>query len=121
MQTPPTSRELEQKWGLQNLQNGFIECNSGWFGLLETFLKELTPEQRSSEVHQIKEKFGTLRIYGSFEVQEIARKYEVLSAEICEISGQPGTLHKSGGWFKTLSSIEAERLGFTPVSSTKLL
>lgn len=121
MQTPLTSQELEQKWGLQNLNNGFIECNSGWFGLLEIFLAELTPEQRSSEVHQIKEKFGTLRIYGSFEVQEIARKYEVLSAEICEISGQPGTLHKGGGWFKTLSSIEAERLGFTPVSSTKLL
>jgi hypothetical protein len=110
-----TTQTLEQQWGLQNLNNGYIECNPGWNALLEQFLNELTPEQRSSDIHQIKEKFGTLRIYRSIEVEEIAGKYERLSATTCEISGQPGTLHKNGGWLKTLSSTEAIRLGYEPI------
>jgi hypothetical protein len=110
-----TTQTLEQKWDLQNLNNGYIECDPGWNALLEQFLRELTPEQRSSDIHQIKEKFGTLRIYGTIEVEQIARKYETLSATTCEISGQPGTLHKNGGWLKTLSSIEAARLGYEPI------
>jgi hypothetical protein len=110
-----TTQTLEQKWGLQNLNNGYIECDPGWNALLEQFLNELTPEPRSSDIHQIKEKFGTLRIYGTIEVELIARKYEVQSAIVCEISGEPGTLHKNGGWLKTLSSTEATRLGYEPI------
>ena len=113
-----TTQTLEQKWGLQNLNNGYIECDPGWNALLEQFLGELTPEQRSSDIHQIKEKFGTLRIYGTIEVEEIARKYETLSATTCEISGEPGTLHKNGGWLKTLSSTEVIRLGYELIQKT---
>jgi hypothetical protein len=115
----PIMQTLEQKWGIQNLNNGYIECDSGWNRLLEQFLSELTPEQRSSDIHQIKEKFGTLRIYGTIEITQIARKYEEQSATICEISGEPGTLHKKGGWLKTLSSTEAIRLGYEPILKTK--
>lgn len=113
-----TTQTLEQKWGLQNLNNGYIECDTGWNQLLEQFLNELTPEQRSSDIHQIKEKFGTLRIYGTTKVERIARKYEDQSATTCEISGEPGTLHKNGGWLKTLSSTEATRLGYTAIQKT---
>jgi hypothetical protein len=47
-------------------------------------------------VHQIKEKFGRLRMYGSLVVEAIAQKYGALSAMTCELSGNPGTLHKKG-------------------------
>jgi hypothetical protein len=108
-------RSLEQQWGLNSLHNHIIECNSVWFPLIKNFLAELSPQQRSRDVHQIKEKFGTLRIYGSPEVEAIGRKYEVLSAVTCEVSGNPGTLHKKGGWLKTLSSEQAKMLGYQPV------
>jgi hypothetical protein len=106
---------LEQHWGLNSLHNHAIECDSGWFQLIENFLAELSPQQRSRDVQQIKEKFGRLRIYGSLEVEAIGRKYEALSAMTCEVSGNPGTLHQKGGWLKTLSSEQAKILGYQPV------
>jgi hypothetical protein len=106
---------LEQQWGLNSLFNHAIECNSGWFPLLERFLAELTEQQRSRDVHQIKEKFGTLRIYGSLEVEAIARTYEELSAVTCEMTGRAGKLHRKGGWLKTLSNEQAKMLGYQPV------
>jgi hypothetical protein len=106
---------LEQQWDLKSLYNHEIECGSGWFPLLERFLTELSPRQRSNDVHQIKEKFGTLRIYGSLEVETIAQKYEILSAMTCEVSGKAGSLHKKGRWLMTLSSDQAEILGYQPV------
>lgn len=107
-------QNLETKWNLKSLISP-IECNSGWFGLLEQFFAELTPKQRSKDVHQIKEKYGTLRIYGSEQVEIIGRKYEELSAQTCEMTGEPGKLHKKGGWYQTLSSDQAALLGFQEV------
>jgi hypothetical protein len=107
-------QDLEDKWNLKSLISP-IECNSGWFGLLEQFLAELSPKQRSKDVHQIKEKYGTLRIYGSFKVEAIAKKYEALSAQTCEMTGEPGKLHKKGGWYQTLSRDQAALLGFQEI------
>jgi hypothetical protein len=80
---------LEQHWGLTSLFNHAIECNSGWFPLLERFFAELSPQQCSRDVHQIKEKFGKLRIYSSLEVEATAQKYKALSAVTCELNGNP--------------------------------
>jgi hypothetical protein len=112
------TKTLEQKWGLQNLSNRHIECDPGWNPLLEQFLSALTPEQRSDEIYQIKQKFGTLRIYGTIEVGQLARKYEKQSVTTCEVSGDPGTLHKRDGRLKTLSSTEATRLRFEAIHET---
>jgi len=77
---------------------------------------------------QVKEKYGTLRIYFHLEydeaflslikveedAQELARRYEnyvdgivhlaeCLSARTCEITGLEGCLHSAGGWLRTLN------------------
>ncbi len=109
-------QELEDKWNLKSLISP-IECNSGWLGLLEQFFEELSPKQQSEDVHQIKEKYGTLRIHGSPKVEVIAGKYEVLSVQTCEMTGEPSKLHKKGGWYQTLSSDQAALLGFQEISS----
>lgn len=63
-------------------------------------------------VEQIKEKFGSLRFYFSFhthdnkafeEVTNIIDRAELDSAEICEVTGNPGEVCVAGNWFKTLS------------------
>jgi len=77
---------------------------------------------------QVKEKFGTLRIYFHLEYDEafsnligteesarkLAERYdnyvdgivylaECLSARTCEITGLEGCLHSAGGWLRTLN------------------
>jgi hypothetical protein len=80
---------------------------------------------------QVKEKFGTLRVYFHLEFDKpflemaygdnpepeatkCANRYsdymngivhmaEVLSSRTCEFTGLPGKLHSSGGWVKTLN------------------
>ena len=53
---------------------------------------------------QVKEKYGTLRFYMSFETEEIQRLIataEALSAQTCEQCGAVGR-QRNGGWIKTL-------------------
>ena len=89
------------------LLNGvYIECNQGWAKILEDAFVELdTLRRRDVEIYieQIKEKYGTLRLYlqGPSEAQEIAQKAESLSTKTCEVCGERG-FPQSGGWWRTL-------------------
>lgn len=50
---------------------------------------------------QIKEKYGTLRLYcmgAPHTVHDILWKYEKLSAQYCMICGKPGRLYQMGWW-----------------------
>lgn len=78
----------------------------GWFELVYGFLKEIS-KKHFVDILQIKEKFGTLRIYvmsDDEEVYNIAVKYEKESAKTCLTCGKPGSLtNKSHGyWLLTL-------------------
>lgn len=57
--------------------------------------KKLSKESRKIfGIHQIKEKYGTLRVYvscGSDEIFNIIQKYEDLSAQTCICCGEPAT------------------------------
>jgi hypothetical protein len=93
----------------------YRECGEGWFDLIDEFLSSLTPEQIQHDVNQIKEKFGALNIYcNQFGLNTLARDFEKRSASICEMTGEPGSLHQKGHWLKTLSPVKALELGFTP-------
>jgi len=54
---------------------------------------------------QVKEKFGGLRFYvhnAGDEIHGMISMAEQMSFKICEKCGKPGSLHKRGGWLKTL-------------------
>ena len=63
------------------------------------------------EFFQIKEKFGTLRVYDNGHDEYIAgaiRMAENMSAFTCEVTGNPGRLCKNGHWYRTLCDDQAE-------------
>lgn len=82
-----------------------FETDSGWFPVIYRTLQQLSNiQKRTGEkiiINQIKEKFGTLRIYvvGSDSVQTVAEQAMEQSVHVCEVCGRPGTL-RTDGWFK---------------------
>lgn len=93
----------------------WIRCGKGWYPLvcgLDMALAELDPDY---EVHQVKEKFGTLSYYAapSEGLDEAKREQfefligeaEAVSASICENCTRPGSMHKTrsaSAWYRTL-------------------
>ena len=100
-----------------------FQCGDGWEMLvreLDRKLKERWPEYA---IHQVKEKFGTLRFYadcgplpgdcGSSSTLDerqrenidafraIVSEYEARSAEVCELCGRPGKLGDVNRWMAT--------------------
>lgn len=73
-------------------------------------------------VHQIKEKFGVLRVYVNFDrkygiteriaVDTLILAAENLSLHTCEISGIEGRLYERHGWLKTLCDEVATKHGW---------
>ena len=99
-------RRIPDGWG-----RGFRH-ERGWYRLvvdLDARLVELDPDY---VVHQVKEKFGTLRFYcspGGGPDSPAAESFDALveetqraSAAICERCGSPGALTERNGWLKTL-------------------
>lgn len=88
------------------------DVHDGWVPLLQgAFRKiaELYVEQgvdlTKLWVLQIKEKFGTLRLYADFSVEgadAVVRQAERNSGTICEFCGAQGELRTDIGWIKTL-------------------
>lgn len=97
-----------------SIRRGF-ECGDGWFDLLmrlsvkiEAALQAMLTEGKRRQdlpcVHQVKEKFGTLRFYMSQPAQwrEWIAEAEAESARTCELCGAPGALSIRGGWYSTM-------------------
>lgn len=114
------------KWLIENLDNREpialfgVECDLGWSRLLESLFEELTyiDKNKSTRITQIKEKFGTLRIYYILTkpVEDVVERLinkcveaaEHDSNTICEKCGRVGTL-KSNEWHRvTCTACEAE-------------
>jgi hypothetical protein len=94
---------IEHEYGYM-LQTSAYVC-PGWMILIQDMLRELDARHDGKEDHPvlttIKEKFGTLRVYG-YNIddtdQAIIDKYEKLSATICSECGNPGKLHVKNMW-----------------------
>jgi hypothetical protein len=109
----PVITEPDDESGEAPIDFWGAECGDGWFDLLdgvlsrfEEYLDHLkargVPKNQWPRVSQIKEKFGTLRLYlrtsedlPSELIQEI-EVAEKKSASICEVCGQPGMMRKDG-------------------------
>jgi len=79
----------------------------GWACLLEAYYRIKRPE---TIVTQVKEKFGSLRIYVDSETHagwDLLNALENLSLEICEVCGEPGS-PRMGSWTHTLCDEHAK-------------
>jgi len=94
--------------------SGVEYVGDGWYKIINDCLAQLLVVliPTKAEVVQIKEKFGTLRIYVEWNgdsgktpydiVNKVITEAENKSAITCEECGQPGTIDKSFPWVKTL-------------------
>ncbi|MEI9923449.1 MAG: hypothetical protein WDN50_07915 [Bradyrhizobium sp.] len=94
---------------------GYPTTGDGWQDLVrravERIAAAVSEAPGSLRITQIKEKFGTLRLYtwagtGFTDVMDVAvneaiELAEARSACTCEKCGSPGRLFKSGGWYLT--------------------
>lgn len=94
--------------GMSSFDAFGIECGTGWYDLLDSvFLTLVMYEKHNNKAKyenikllQIKEKFGTLRIYysgGDDFVDGITALAENMSIKICEECGKKGKMY-SDGW-----------------------
>lgn len=87
----------------------YIGVGDGWFLLLSNMLSEL--HKFDVKLIQIKEKFGSLRVYCNINelsdtdcilVNNIIAKYETLSNSTCEECGSPGKRVSCHNWLRVL-------------------
>lgn len=115
----------------------WISCDSGWDWILEDLEAKMSFLDFNYELHQVKEKYGTLRFYYESKktknvVQELMKDAvstaERLSESTCEICGNSSALsnpnrgikydktveikYSPGGWLKTLCDSCAEPIGY---------
>ena len=112
-------KEQEEKWRfikyLDNIEHeyGYMLQTSayvcpGWMILIQDMLRELdtkvgnySTEEDHPTITDIKEKFGTLRVYG-YNIddtdQAIIDRYAALSAETCMTCGAFGQMREKGYW-----------------------
>lgn len=112
-------RRIPDGWGR------WINHDAGWYPIVATLDERLAAIDPDYVVHQVKEKFGTLRYYcapsddSSTELRntfsEIIGEAERKSAITCERCGEPGVLHRRSHWRKTLCAACAETLHYTPL------
>ena len=99
--------------GCPEVAEGSPECGEGWRDLLDRacirIRAALQAHGGSFRFTQIKEKYGTARLYWEGALSEEAEEKvdeaidlaEARSACTCEQCGKPGRLFNRGGWFAT--------------------
>lgn len=113
----------------------WVSCDSGWDWILEDLDSKISYIDPNYQIHQIKEKFGTLRFYcssvkGSVAdsiIMDLTRVAEELSAKTCERCGNSSAhsntklgfkidstvgLRVNGGWYQTLCKTCGDKEGF---------
>jgi hypothetical protein len=82
----------------------------GWSDIIYDLHKKLVEEKPDYVIHQVKEKFGTLRYYtgplagnGHVSIAEAER----LSSITCEECGRPGKLRTNNYWLRTLCDYDS--------------
>ncbi len=71
----------------------YVDVGIGWLPLIRDFVSEALPHDPSFTVYEIKEKFGTMRIWCDTDVREAVlakAKADIKSGLICEVCGSPG-------------------------------
>jgi hypothetical protein len=89
-----------------------FEIGDGWEPIIRKLAAKLEPlcaktyatEEGAMRAIQVKEKFGTLRFYMSYqsdEIDEYIKEAERESASTCETCGRNAVIRSKGGWLYT--------------------
>lgn len=86
------------------------ECGDGWYGIIESACESIATHCEPNGIHdfafmQIKQKFGTLRMYyigGDEFISGVIAAVEEKSCKTCEQCGNPGSRNMEGYWITTL-------------------
>jgi len=102
---------LEPHFGDRDKGEYFIGMGvgPGWSDIIQDLHKALAGEHPDYVIHQVKEKFGTLRFYtGGLNDWGwgAIREAEDASAVTCEECGRPGKL-RDGSWIRTLCGYDS--------------
>lgn len=112
---------IPERWGRR------IDVGAGWYPLIVELDQQLAQTDPGYTVHQVKEKFGSLRYYveesdglsaeGRDRCAALIDEAERRSGVTCEMCGQPGSLHSNARrWFRTLCASHAEESGYAKVA-----
>jgi hypothetical protein len=77
----------------------------GWYGILEDLSRRLAKIAPECIAIQVKEKFGSLRIYtgnASVDAHDAVAAAERKSAETCETCGKPGSISTDSYWMSAM-------------------
>lgn len=116
-----SSEETCMAWG--------CEHSDGWHGIIRALCRSISNHVKHSKVPidfkftQVKEKFGTLRVYtfGADDyISGCIRMAEEMSALTCEVTGSPGEMCRRGFWYRTLSRDQAAKDGYIVCSDEKV-
>lgn len=75
----------------------YVDVGIGWLGLVRAFVAEAIPHDPSLTVHEIKEKWGCMRIWSDTEIvaARLAKaKAEIKSSMTCEVCGAAGYVRR---------------------------
>lgn len=95
---------IHKPWGR------YISCGEGWYQLLGHLDKKLSYLDPDYKIHQVKEKFGTLRFYYETQADDLIRDimtdcvsaHEYASSHVCEYCGSYAAKSQTDGyWVKT--------------------
>lgn len=106
-----------------NLMSFGFECGMGWFPLIYELLDKLQAiedrDKRGLFLTQVKEKFGELRVYTSYDTDEIfdlIQEYCEKSRSVCEICGAPASLKMTAfRWYRTLCDKHGKEMGYVDI------
>ena len=88
----------------ENLMSFGCECGDGWFELINQACRLISHHAEPGFLWtQIKEKFGTLRLYytgGDGYTDGVVDMAEAMSSVTCELCGASGKI-RGGGWITT--------------------
>ncbi len=75
----------------------YVDVGIGWLGLVRDFVIEALPHDPTLVLHEIKEKWGTMRIWcdtPALEARLAKSKAEIKSGSYCEVCGADGYVRR---------------------------
>jgi hypothetical protein len=104
--TEEVSNRLKEEF--PEYKDVYFEINDGWFNIVQNMFLEFINKNLNVKILQIKEKFGTLRVYANCVgnndyniLNSIIRDAEIASSLTCDICGGTGHIRNDNHWLKT--------------------
>jgi len=117
--------QLKEKYSNLLKEVKVIECEDGWYNVLDTLCGKIQKyindnEEPQTRFLKIKKLYGTLSIdaftNGDGSIDDMIEEAEEQSLSVCEFTGKKGEMHCRGSLYQVLSSSKAAEMKMTPVN-----